>query len=148
MRRLLSVACAGALAVVASAAGCADLDPVEVEVQLPAGDGGSNPACLACARGEVPNATSCQEPRQICDDDDKCRVAVECQLERGCYELDVDELINCSIPCGIEAGLTSFDDPALQLLVDWSNCAIPACYEVCGWDPSNIPGADGGVVND
>lgn len=129
----------------AGSAACLDLEPTtDVEQQLPQGDGGMlSDECLACTKGEASQSLDCAGAYQACADNAACAYIYDCSLERGCFTLPGTEQINCSIPCGFEAGLTSLDDPAIELVAGWSYCVIPACSEVCGFS-GELPGGDAG----
>ncbi|MCA9627320.1 MAG: hypothetical protein KC766_06630 [Myxococcales bacterium] len=140
MRKAL--VCVGLGLWLSSLGACLDLEPTTgVEQQLPQGDGGAlSDECLACTRGDSALALDCAEAYGRCAENEACSSIIDCSLERSCFNLSGSEQINCSIPCGFEAGLTSLDDPAIQLVAAWSGCIIPACSEVCGFS-GELPGA-------
>lgn len=124
-----------------SQAGCVDLEPTtDIQEELPEGDaGGLSGECTACIQGESGNSLDCRDEFEACDANSACKIIAQCSLDRGCFNVPAAQQINCGIPCGYEAGITSLTDPSIALVSEWTNCVVPPCAEVCGFN-GEVPG--------
>ena len=123
-------------------AGCVDVEPTtNIQEELPEGDGGGlSGECTACIYGESSISLDCRDEFEACEANEACNIIYQCSLDRGCFHLPSTQQINCGIPCGYEAGITSISDPSIGLVSAWTGCVVPACAEVCGF-VGEVPGS-------
>ncbi len=124
-----------ALGVFTVALGCVDVTPI---TDLPdAGaaattDASVSPAvamsaCFGCAGSA---GVSCKDTYAACEADPKCLSLFLCGIPRGCYAPGQD-LVACLTTCGIRAGLTGIDDPAVPPFLALYTCAAASCSAEC-----------------
>jgi len=116
---------------------CVDVTPItDVPVDPDAGvDAGVSPvveptACLACSTGAKETGPSCSAEYAKCAADPKCLSLFSCGLPRGCYT-GQKNLLDCLTTCGIAAGLTGADDPAVAPFMALYLCATTSCSAEC-----------------
>ena len=138
MARLrLIVAVLPLLFAVAVSAACVDLTPVTLgssDAGL-ASDGATFVnECEACLFGERP--AQCAEQLAACEADAKCPGILYCLFEKDCTRSSNSETVNrCSLPCVLNAGVTSPDDPGVVRAILLSNCSAAACPGRCYYEP-------------
>ena len=113
--------------------GCYDmsvkLPPPPAQQDAGAGDaseGGAPSACSVCLEG-----AACQAERASCEAVDGCPQALSCVAERGCYTSDINEVINCAIPCAATEGVFEADDPVVVSGMGLAICLVGECGETC-----------------
>jgi hypothetical protein len=135
-KSLVAIAIFVILGIGASAGGCLDVTPI---TDVPAIDAGPDVSvsaslaatpCFQCSAGSSEGGPSCGAEYAVCRADAKCITLFLCGIPRGCYGAGQD-LIACLTACGIAAGLTGIDDPAVAPFVALYGCATTSCSSAC-----------------
>ena len=137
----------GLLALLATACACLSVEPVDfhaagkdtsVPEAPPPPEGGADgdvDAPLTCRECiEAPNAPGpgCGTEVAACLASTKCTEIYACLFELNCWAIAVRrDFIVCGLPCAIEAGVASVDDPEVKLAISIAECAIANCGTFC-----------------
>jgi hypothetical protein len=105
----------------------------EVDAELDGGDVDTTLGCYACIAAPDDPGPGCGTEFAACEAEPKCKAIMDCVLATGCFYLaSTKEFTNCAIPCAIEAGVTSTDDPVVILGLNVAYCADKVCRPYCG----------------
>jgi hypothetical protein len=119
------------------ATACVDLTPVTLgsaDAGLSSDAAPSGNACERCLFGERP--AQCAAQLAACDEDSKCPGIMQCLFDTDCTRSSNHETVNrCSLPCVLNAGVTSPDDPGVVRAILLSNCSAEACPGRCYHEP-------------
>ena len=135
-----------ALALIATlaAGGCVDTTPIVVEAEQPvtsdggpfeAGDGADVELgpCQVCLEAPGDAGPGCGEQLGACYENERCKLAIDCASAKGCFEKGSAKGVTaCGLPCGIEAGMASADDPAITVALAVFACIQNVCAPACG----------------
>ncbi|MCL2823290.1 MAG: hypothetical protein FWD57_04800 [Polyangiaceae bacterium] len=81
--------------------------------------------CFDCA------ADKCSSSYNQCVDNPKCWGTVECILDSNCISNGgIDQ--QCAGLCAVKNGITSFDDPAINVAYSLGQCLMNSCAAACG----------------
>lgn len=83
--------------------------------------------CVACTSAP---SSACASMSESCEGTPKCDVMFRCAVERGCGKPNTDK-VTCLTPCGLEAGLTGMDDPAIGPFLRLLTCSAESCASDC-----------------
>lgn len=85
--------------------------------------------CVLCL--ESPG--NCAELIDGCKADPRCVPVYVCMSREQCLDLPtLDDKIQCGLPCAVDAGITSLDDPLVDgYLVALVGCGRDKCAEPC-----------------
>jgi hypothetical protein len=128
--------------VAAAMAACVDVTPItQAEVATDAGVTVSvspevaGNACFVCAAGGSDGeGGSCHDEYEVCRAHPTCLAVFLCGLPLGCYVPGTD-LVACLSSCGVAAGLTGIDDPAVAPFLALRGCMATSCSAPCAGDP-------------
>ncbi len=117
-------------------AACMSYEPVPADrVKTFSGDSdaGSAPeggaaTCASCA------VIECAAPWAACQGVAKCVAFFECGARRSCYAAGADVTV-CMTPCGVAAGISSADDPAVGPWIGLDLCVTGHCRDACAASP-------------
>jgi hypothetical protein len=122
-------------------AACRDVSPVRkgastAEAGTAADDGRDTNSCAACIDGQR-GPDACAKEVGACLASEKCATLHRCMSESGCYEKpDQESGYECSIPCAVEAGISSSEDPNVVLAYDVALCGARECSDLCHYTAS------------
>jgi hypothetical protein len=61
---------------------------------------------------------------------------MQCMFDTDCTRSNNSETVNrCSLPCVLQAGVTSPEDPGVVRAIQLSNCSAGACPGRCYYEP-------------
>jgi hypothetical protein len=123
----------GLLLAALALARCVDVTPLLYEP--PARDGGLADAgrtlCNECIyRYASPGGPGCQDKVDKCNASAGCASLLACITLKSCFaEPDQNALTLCAFPCAVEAGITGYGDPNLDLIYRLQDCTAtcPSC---------------------
>ena len=138
-----------------AASGCLSVDPVDFEapdtrpvidasVDSAFGDGGEVDvgdaadgdgalSCYQCIEAPDDPGPGCGTEFAACEAQPQCKAIMDCVLAAGCFFLaSTKDFTVCAIPCAVEAGVTSTDDPIVVLGLNVAYCADKSCRPYCG----------------
>jgi hypothetical protein len=129
--------------------GCLDVPIIHVEREASDADA-SRPmvsdasidapdACDVCMRAMSQPGYGCGNEFDACLVDAQCSGTILCALARGCIKLpDQSSIINCGIPCAMDAGL-DVSSPSLQLVIAVVMCGATTCGPICRGEVDAAP---------
>jgi len=142
------------VALAAASAGCLSVEPVdfhppdarpafdtsvdtsfgdELDAELDGGDVETTLGCYQCIEAPDVPGPGCGDEYATCAAEPKCKAIMDCVFATGCLYLpSIKDFVPCAIPCALEAGVTSTDDPIVQLGLNVAYCADKACRPYCG----------------
>jgi hypothetical protein len=134
-RVLLCIGIALASAVAALFA-CVDVTPIYVAPR----DAGflAEASCTVC----LEDPSGCDDTIEKCRVDPRCAPVLGCVEQTHCFDRPtLDDKLTCGLPCAVEGGITSTNDPTIQYLLDVIKCGQTKCAIAC-----NL--GDGGATQD
>ena len=92
--------------------------------------------CRACLAAPEDPGPGCEAANTACVTDEKCNIVYECAFRLDCLSLPTQvDIINCSIGCFGEAGITSPTHPSVALATAITTCVLGQCQPACGVSP-------------
>lgn len=108
--------------------GCLDITPDVVPPRDASGITQGEP-CRHCIEAQ------CGPDLGTCVSDPHCTAVYECMTVEQCLDHpDFNEKIVCTLPCLTDAGITSAQDPAVDILVKVVQCGEVHCSTECNID--------------
>ena len=123
---------------------CRDVTPIHLETPVaPAAiddagiavdaHGALNDGCIACINHAPSPGPGCGAIVDECRHSPVCVAALECGFRQQCFIASPTAAIaSCGRDCAQAGGLTSFDDPAVALLISLLDCVATTCAVACG----------------
>ena len=98
-----------------------------------AADADTTLGCYQCIEAPDDPGPGCGTEFLACEAEPKCKAIMDCVLAAGCFFLaTTKDFTVCAIPCAVEAGVTSTDDPIVTLGLNVAYCADAKCRAYCG----------------
>lgn len=115
---------------------CVDTSPL---AYVPEKDGGSRDGAVgdgaliqSCRQCLAADAAPCRAQYDACAQIPKCTPALDCLLDKGCFESpNIQDRIDCGLPCLQAEGVLAGDDPATQALGQINVCIVVSCSDAC-----------------
>lgn len=108
-------------------------DGGELDAEADAADVDGTLGCYACIEAPDDPGPGCGTEYTACVDKPQCKAIMDCVFAAGCFYLaTTKDFTVCAIPCAIEAGVTSTDDPIVVLGLNVAYCADKTCRPFCG----------------
>jgi hypothetical protein len=102
----------------------------EVDGEL---DGDGALGCYQCIEAPDDPGPGCGTEFAACAAAPKCKALMDCVFATGCFFLaTTKDFTVCAIPCAVEAGVTTTDDPNVTLGLNVAYCADKSCRQFCG----------------
>ena len=136
MRRALILLCLLALPVAGLRllSACLYFTPITVERDAQSGGAGECARCIDQPGNCIGIIEQCKKA------DPRCDPAYTCILRENCFDLiNLDDKINCGLPCAQDAGILSSSDPVISTyLVGLIACAQEKCADPCHFSEAGV----------
>ena len=105
----------------------------ETDAELDAGDVDATLGCYQCIEAPDDPGPGCGTEFAACAAEPRCKAIMDCVFVEGCFFLaSTKDFVVCAIPCATDAGVTTTDDPIIQLGLNVAYCADKSCRPYCG----------------
>jgi len=116
----------------ASTKGDASFHPVLLDAGREAEAAVVHDECVACLEAPDTPGPGCKSTIDTCDTLDRCKVSYLCAVNSGCFAVtSLADFYACGLACANEAGVVSFDDPAISYEYGIFQCGLTTCKDVC-----------------